>query len=631
MIAKLIDWCVTNRVMVLLLTAVLVAGGAWSARHITVDAIPDLSDVQVVIRTEYPGQAPQIVQDQVTYPLTTAMLAVPKAEVVRGYSMFGTSFVYVIFEDGTDLYWARSRTLEQLSTVAGNLPQNVTPQLGPDATGVGWVYEYALVTGKYCPDHPDGLWFDPVADQWYADPADAPGDEAVRERLVHRRILSERGVGMQADVDLERCPLDGKPLVEPDLDLSDLRGLQDWYLRYELVAVDGVSEVAPVGGFVKQYQVVVDPNKLLAYDMPIGKVRAAIKASNLDVGGRLIERGEREFMVRGVGYLGSLTPDEVAEARESGELIENVRTEKAIEELKQVALGATQDGSPIYLTDVADVRVGPEIRRGIAEWNGQGETVGAIVVMRSGENARDTIERVKTKLADLESGLPPGVAVRVGYDRSDLIDRAVETLSHTLAEEIIVVSLVIVLFLLHARSALVAAFVLPTGVLATLGVMYLLGINANIMSLGGIAISIGVMIDSAIVMVENAHKHLEDEKHRVARGDRPTGQAAVIAEACREVGPTLFFSLLIITVSFLPIFVLGEESGRMFRPLAFTKTFAIGIGALLAVSIIPVLSVYVIREEGFAANLAKWKALHPDRRDRHDSGRRDRPAAVGHA
>ena len=606
MIASLIALCVRNRALVLLLTAGLVVGGAYAARHITVDAIPDLSDVQVVVRTEYAGQAPQVVQDQVTYPLTTAMLAVPKAKTVRGYSMFGTSFVYVIFEDGTDLYWARSRVLEQLSAAANRLPAGATPQLGPDATGVGWVYEYALVTGKHCPDHPNGLWHDPATNKWYASP-DEVKDEAVRKRLVHHRIFSNAPVGMDPGVNLDTCPLTGKPLVDAKVDLSDLRGLQDWYLRYELTAVEGVSEVAPVGGYVKQYQVTVDPVKLLAYGIPLPVVKMAVKASNLDAGGRLVERGETEYMVRGVGYLGSITPAEVAEARDKGELIENVRTEKVLADLKKVALGASADGSPVYLADVADVRTGPEIRRGIAEWNGTGETVGGIVVMRFGENALDTIARVKARLADLETGLPPGVAVRTGYDRSDLINRAVGTLRHTLIEEVAVVSLVILLFLLHARSALVAAFVLPTGVLAALGIMYLAGINANIMSLGGIAISIGVMVDSAIIMVENAHKHLEHEAH--AHNGSRRSRAAVIAEAAGEVGPTLFFSLLIITVSFLPIFVLGEQSGRLFKPLAFTKTFAIGAGAVLAVTIVPVLMYYFINERLVPRTVARWKRL----------------------
>ena len=606
MIASLIALCVRNRALVLLLTAGVVVGGAYAARHITVDAIPDLSDVQVVVRTEYAGQAPQIVQDQVTYPLTTAMLAVPKAKTVRGYSMFGTSFVYVIFEDGTDLYWARSRVLEQLSAAANRLPAGATPQLGPDATGVGWVYEYALVTGKYCPDHPNGLWHDPATNKWYAS-ADEVKDEAVRKRLVHHRIFSNAPVGLDPGMNLDTCPLTGKPLADAKMNLADLRGLQDWYLRYELTAVEGVSEVAPVGGYVKQYQVTVDPVKLLAYGIPLSKVKMAVKASNLDAGGRLVERGETEYMVRGIGYLGSITAADAKAARESGELIENVRTEKVLADLKKVAIGASADGSPIYLADVADVRTGPEIRRGIAEWNGAGETVGGIVVMRFGENALDTIARVKARLADLETGLPPGVAVRTGYDRSDLIERAVDTLRHTLIEEVAVVSLVILLFLLHARSALVAAFVLPTGVLAALGIMYLAGINANIMSLGGIAISIGVMVDSAIIMVENAHKHLEREAH--AQNGSRRSRAAVFAEAAGEVGPTLFFSLLIITVSFLPIFVLGGQSGRLFKPLAFTKTFAIGAGAVLAVTVVPVLMYYFINERLVPRTFARWKRL----------------------
>ncbi len=535
MVAKLIQWCVHNRAMVLLLTVFLIAGGIWAGRHITIDAIPDLSDVQVVIRTEYPGQAPQIVEDQVTYPLTTAMLAVPYAKVVRGYSMFGSSFVYIIFEDGTDLYWARSRVLEQLNTVSSRLPLGISPQLGPDATGVGWIYEYVLTTGKFCPDHPHVIYSD----------------------------------------DTQVCPIDGKPLHSPDVDLAKLRSLQDWYLRYELTAVEGVSEVAPVGGFVKQYQVVVDPRKLLAYDMPLSNVKMAIQRSNLDVGGRLIEQSETEYMVRGLGYLG-----------ENGNVLGD---------LQSISLGANSAGSPIYLRDVAEVREGPEIRRGIADWNGEGEVVGGIIVMRFGENARATIERVRARLADLEKGLPPGVAIRVAYDRSDLIERAIHTVKHTLIEEVVVVSLVIVIFLLHIRSALVAAFVLPTGVLATLAIMYILGINANIMSLGGIAISIGVMVDSSIVMVENAHKNLERFKQQHGRQPKAGERISVIGEAAAEVGPTLFFSLLIITVSFLPIFVLGEQSGRLFRPLVYTKTFAMAAAAVLAITIIPVLMVYFIR------------------------------------
>ncbi len=554
MIARLIEWCVGNRAMVLLLTMFLVATGVWSVFHIKIDAIPDLSDVQVIIRTEYPGQAPQIVEDQVTYPLTTAMLSVPYAKVVRGYSMFGSSFVYIIFEDGTDMYWARSRVLEQLNFVAGSLPAGVNPQLGPDATGVGWVFEYVLLTGKYCPNHPNGLWHDPETDIWYTD---APDDPAVRQRLVRHRVFKDtraifadlqenrryesvddappearsrlKRIVLTAGYD--RCPFDDEPLRPSDQDLSDLRGIQDWYLRYELTAVQGVSEVAAIGGFVKQYQVVVDPVKLLAYNLPLSKIKTAIKRSNVDVGGRLIEMSETEYMVRGVGYLGSLTDREIAEARAKGLSVEEARTQRALDELRTISLGATEDGSPIYLADLAEIRIGPDIRRGVAEWNGEGEAVGGIIVMRFGENARATIQRVRDKLTELEVGLPPGIAIEVGYDRSDLIDRAIVTVRNTLIEEVIVVSLVIILFLLHARSALVAAFVLPTGVLSTLALMNLLDINANIMSLGGIAISIGVMVDSSIVMVENVHKHLEREKQRLAKGVQARPRSAVIAEA----------------------------------------------------------------------------------------------------
>ncbi len=591
MIARLIHWCVHNRAMVLVLAAILITGGIWAARNITIDAIPDLSDVQVVIRTDFSGQAPQIVEDQVTYPLTTAMLAVPQARVVRGYSMFGASFVYIIFEDGTDMYWARSRVLEQLSTVSGRLPEGVTPQLGPDATAVGWIYQYILTTGKYCPDHPKGLWRDPQTEKWYAEKSDA--DDTVRRRLEHHRVFDRR----------DSCPLDGEKLVGSDQDLADLRGLQDWYLRYELTAVEGVSEVAPVGGFVKQYQVVVDPVKLQAYDISLQHIKRAIRRSNRDVGGRLIERSETEYMVRGLGYLGTVTDEELAEARKSGKTLERIRTQKVIDDLERVALGASGQGAPIRLADVAEVRLGPDIRRGIAEWNGRGEVVGGVMVMRFGQNAQATIERVKEKLDELKQGLPHGVDLRVAYDRSDLIERSIDTVHETLTEEIIVVSLIIVVFLLHARSALVAAFVLPTAVLATLSVMYVTGINANIMSLGGIAISIGVMVDSSIVMVENAHKHLA----RNNRASEPAPRTKVIAEAAAEVGPTLFFSLLIITASFLPIFVLGRQSGRLFRPLAYTKTFAMAAAAVLSVTVIPVLMVFLVRRRMVPGHLSPLK------------------------
>ncbi len=593
MIARLIHWCVHNRAMVLVLTAILIAAGVWAARNITIDAIPDLSDVQVVVRTDFPGQAPQIVEDQVTYPLTTAMLAVPQARVVRGYSMFGTSFVYIIFEDGTDMYWARSRVLEQLSTVSGRLPEGVTPQLGPDATAVGWIYQYILTTGEYCPNHPKGFWRDPITNKWYAEKSDA--NKAIRTRLEHHRVFDRR----------DTCPLDGEKLVRSDQDLSDLRGLQDWYLRYELTAVEGVSEVAPVGGFVKQYQVVVDPVKLQAYDISLRHVKQAIRRSNRDVGGRLIERSETEYMVRGLGYLGTVTDEEPDQAREDGKTPDRIRTPKVIDDLKRIALGASRQGVPIRLADVAEVHLGSDIRRGIAEWNGLGEVVGGMVVMRFAQNAQATIVRVREKLEEPKQGLPPGVDLRVAYDRSDLIERSIETVHETLIEEIIVVSLVIVIFLLHARSALVAALVLPTAVLATLLVMHVAGINANIMSLGGIAISIGVMVDSSIVMVENAHKHLA----RNDRASNPSPRTAVIAQAAAEVGPTLFFSLLIITASFLPIFVLGQQAGRLFRPLAYTKTFAMAAAAVLSVTVIPVLMVLLVRRRMVPGRLSALKRL----------------------
>ncbi len=620
MIDFIIKWCINNRGIVLLLTFFVALGGAWSAKHISVDAIPDLSDVQVVIRTDFPGQAPQIVEDQVTYPLTTAMLAVPQAQVVRGYSMFGTSFVYIIFEDGTDLYWARSRVLEQLNAVSGSLPQNVTPQLGPDATGVGWVYQYALLTGQYCPNHPNGLWHDPNTDTWYASLDELPDDPDIQQRLERYRTFPRRKVvyadrqnnmryDRPEDAPPERrdaleelviepgystCPLDNTPLVEPNLDLADLRSIQDWYLRYELTAVDGVSEVAPVGGFVKQYQIVVDPVRLLAFNIPLSKLKNAVKRSNIDVGGRLIEMSETEYMVRGIGYLGSLTEEDIAEAAKKGLRLEDVRTRKVKHQLEKIALGSNAQGTPIYLRDVASVRIGPDIRRGIADYNGLGEVVAATIVMRQGANAQSTIEHVKEKMHTLEEGLPPGVSVAVGYDRSDLIDHAVETLNHTLIEEIIIVAVVITLFLVHLRSAFVAICVLPLGVLITISSMKLIGLNANIMSLGGIAIAIGVMVDSAIIMVENAHKHIEADKLAVEQGKQPTPRAKLIATASSEVGPSLFFALLIITVSFLPVFALGGESGRLFRPLAFTKTFAMAGGAILSITIIPVLMYYFV-------------------------------------
>ncbi len=637
MITSIIRACIANRFMVLLLTTVLVATGIWTAKHITVDAIPDLSDVQVIIRTEYPGQAPQIIEDQVTYPLTTAMLAVPQAKNVRGFSMFGSSFVYIIFEDGTDIYWARSRVLEQLSTVANRLPNGVSPQLGPDATGVGWVYQYMLTTGRYCPDHPDGLWHDTQTNAWYADPAEAV-DAEQRSRLVHHRIFPEperrwrdpASGRTYADPDLApeavrdslvgeayvrdgseaitHCPLSGKPLVEAQLSLDELRSIQDWYLRYELTTVDGVSEVAPVGGMVRQYQVTVDPVRLQAHSLSLDHLRMAIRQSNRDVGGRLLERAETEFMIVGQGYLGTLTDGMLEEARRKGVEPAQKAAQRVITDLERIVLKTTERGDPVSLGDVASIGLGPEIRRGIAEWNGEGESVGGIVVMRFGENALTTIERVRTRLSELKGGLPPGVDIVTAYDRSDLINRAVHTLSATLMEEILVVSLVVLVFLLHARSALVAALVLPTGVLGSLIIMHLLGINANIMSLGGIAIAIGVMVDSAIIMVENAHNALEHERRRITGGATPRNRSAVIAEAACEVGPTLFFSLLIITVSFVPVFVLTGQSGRLFTPLAYTKTFAMAVAAVLSITLIPVVMSLFISERVLPATWSRLRA-----------------------
>lgn len=499
MIEAIIHWSLRNRFLVLLLTVMLVGWGIYSMRQTPVDAIPDLSDVQVIVKTKFAGQAPQVVEDQVTYPLTTALLSVPGAVNVRGYSFFGDSFVYVIFEDGTDLYWARSRVLEYLSQVTPDMPEGARPALGPDATGVGWVYEYALV--------------------------DRTGGH----------------------------------------DLSELRSLQDWFLKYELQTVSGVSEVASVGGMVKQYQVVVDPDRLRAYGFTLEHVRMAIRGGNQEVGGSVIEMGEAEYMVRATGYL------------------------DGIETLEQIPLGLNEKGTPVMLDDVAEVRIGPQLRRGIAELNGDGEVVGGIIVMRSGENALKTIEGVKDKLAELEAGLPEGVEVVTTYDRSGLIESAVSNLEHKLLEEFLVVALVCAVFLFHLRSSLVIMVSLPIGILAAFVVMHLQGMNANIMSLGGIAIAIGAMVDAAIVMVENVHKHME----RTPLTDENRWQ--VMGRAASEVGPALFFSLLIITLSFLPVFSLQAQEGRMFAPLAYTKTYAMAAAAGLSVTLVPVLMGYFIR------------------------------------
>jgi len=505
MIAKIIDASLRNKLIVLIFTGLLIATGSFAIKNISLDAIPDLSDVQVIVFTKYSGQAPQVVEDQVTYPLTTSMLAVPHSKVVRGYSFFGFSVVYIIFEDGTDMYWARSRVLEYLNYVSGRLPAGVNPSLGPDATGVGWVYEYALVdkSGKH--------------------------------------------------------------------DLAELRSIQDWYMRYALQTVNGVSEVASMGGFVKQYQVEVDPNALAEFGIPLAKVKHAIKRSNNDVGGRLIEMGETEYMVRGKGYL------------------------KGIADLESIPVGVDAHGTPILLRNVAHIHLGPELRRGLTELNGEGEVAGGVVIMRFGENALKTIEAVREKLEELKSGLPEGVEIVPTYDRGDLIERAVDNLKDKLFEEFLVISLVCMLFLMHARSALVAIITLPLGVLIAFMLMQWQGLAANIMSLGGIAITLGAMVDGAIVLIENAHKHLEQEERKKGAELLVSERWHAIAKASREVGPALFFSLLIITVSYMAIFTLEAQEGRLFKPLAFTATYAMLGSAVLAITLVPLLMGWFIR------------------------------------
>jgi Cu(I)/Ag(I) efflux system membrane protein CusA/SilA len=498
-IERIIHWSIGNRFLVLVFTLLAVAWGVYAVRNTPLDAIPDLSDVQVIIKTGYPGQAPQVVEDQVTYPLTTAMLAVPGAVTVRGYSFFGDSYVYILFEDGVDLYWARSRVLEYLSQVTDQLPPGAKPALGPDATGVGWVYQYALIdrTGRH--------------------------------------------------------------------DLAQLRGIQDWFLKFELQTVPGVSEVATIGGMVRQYQVVVDPNRLRAYDLPLAKVREAIQRGNQEVGGSVLELAEAEYMVRASGYI-------------EGEA-----------DLRAIPVGITSSGTPILLEDIARIRVGPQLRRAIGELNGEGEAVGGVVVMRWGGNALATIEAVKAKLETLKAGLPEGVEVVETYDRSSLIERAVATLMEKLVEEFAVVALICALFLFHLRSSLVVVMTIPVGILIAFIVMNAQGINTNIMSLGGIAIAIGAMVDGAIVMIENYHKHLE--RQTVSAENR----WRIAAEAASEVGPALFFSLLIITLSFLPVFALEAQEGRLFKPLAYTKTYAMAAASILAVTLTPVVMGYLIR------------------------------------
>ena len=498
MLNKIIQWSGRNPFLILLATAFIVIAGVIAVMRTPLDALPDLSDVQVIVYTEYPGQAPQVVEDQVTYPLTTAMLAVPKSKVVRGFSFFGASFVYVIFEDGTDIYWARTRVLEYLNFASGRLPKGVTPTLGPDATGVGWVYQYVLLA--------------------------------------------------------------------KDRTLAELRTVQDWYVRYQLTKAHGVAEVASIGGFVQTYQVTVDPVKLRSYGIPLSKVSQAIRDSNRDVGGRVVEMAETEYMVRGKGYLRGKNDIELLVVKSEG-------------------------GTPVLIRDVARVELAPDERRGLTELNGEGEVVSGIAMARYGQNALEVIHNLKTKVEEISGGLPQGMTIQAIYDRSDLIYRAIETLTRTLIEESLIVAAVCIVFLLHVRSALVAIFMLPVGVLIAFIVMRLLGMNSNIMSLGGIAIAIGAMVDAAIVMIENAHKHLE----RLPAGHTVKERADAMIVACKEVGPALFFSLLIITVSFLPVFTLESQEGRLFSPLAYTKTFSMAGAALLSVTLVPVLMMLFIR------------------------------------
>ena len=504
MIAQLIRWSANNRLLVLLATFMVVAWGVFAMFKTPLDAIPDLSDTQVIIRTQWAGQAPQIVENQLTYPLTTTMLSVPGVKTVRGYSFFGDSFVYILFNDGTDQYWARSRVLEYLSQISSKLPKGANPSLGPDATGVGWVYEYALVdkSGKH--------------------------------------------------------------------DLGELRALQDWFLKFELKTIPGVSEVATLGGMVRQYQVQVDPDKLRNYRIPLSKVVSAIQSANQETGGAVIETGEAEYMVRAHGYLESL------------------------DDFRNIPLMVSSSGTPILLSDVARIQIGPELRRGVSELNGEGEVTGGVIVMRAGQNALEVIDGVKAKLEILKKSLPEGVEIVTTYDRSQLIKRAVDNLTHKLIEEFIVVALVCAVFLWHFRSALVAIVALPVGVLVSFIVMYYQGVNANIMSLGGIAIAIGAMVDAAIVMIENAHRQLEHFKDTQGEPNN-TQRIKVIIDAASEVGPALFFSLLIITLSFIPVFTLEAQEGKLFAPLAFTKTYAMAAAAGLSVTLIPVLMTIFIR------------------------------------
>ena len=548
MVEKIIDYCARNPFIVVLLTLVAIVWGGWCLMNVPLDAIPDLSDVQVIVLTEWPGRSPDLVEDQITYPIVTSLLGAPSVKVVRGQSFFGLSFVYVIFRDGTDMYWARSRVLEYMQEVQGSLPEGVSPTLGPDATGVGWIYQYVLVEKPICPV--DGE-------------ITSRTSEFERDHEGRRFFFDSAQCAAAFDADPARYA-DQPSRSESRHNLAELRAFQDWHFKYWLESVPGVAEVASVGGFEKQYQITVDPNRLVAYGVPLKSMVAAIRAGNNDVGGRTIEFSGREYFVRGRGYVRTLS------------------------DLESIPLGTDGRGTPILLRDVATVQEGPDIRRGIADLDGEGEVVGGIVVMRYGENALDVITRVKQRIAEIEPALPEGIEVVPVYDRSELIDRSIDTLRKTLLEESLIVSVVLVIFLLSVSSAAVAVIILPIAVLLSFIPMYYMGLTSNIMSLGGIAIAVGVMVDAAVVLIENAHKHLE----RMEEGE---SRREVIIASAKQVGKPLFFSLLIITVAFIPIFTLEAQEGRLFKPLAYTKTFCMLFASFLSITLAPMLMVALIR------------------------------------
>ncbi len=570
MIRKIIEFSIHNRLLVLLVALAVMVAAGWAAFHSKLDAVPDLSDIQVLVLTNDPGQTPGVVDKQVTYPLETQLIHVPDVKAVRGQSMFEYSLVTVVFKNGTNLYWARNVVLEYLDAAKALLPQGVTPQLGPDATGAGWAYQYVLYPGWYCKNHPGGIWQDPTTHQWYAHRRQAPA--AYRSQLVLVRAFDRPG----------KSPLSGRPLASSNVNLGQLRSLEDWFVRYQLDAVRGVAEVAGIGGFSEEYQVVVNPNRLRAYHLGVEQVADAIQKSNNDVGGATVDISELQYLVRSRGYL------------------------KNISQLRRVPVGQAPDGTPILLDDVATVQIAGQQRQGILDWNGRGQVVGGIVVVRSGADTYRVVQQVKKKIAAFSASLPPGVLIKTGYDRDNLINRSIHTLSDTLLEEMIVVAAVCLLFLWHGRSGLVAIVVIPASMIISLAILQWLGVSANIMSLSGIAIAIGVVVDSSIVMIENAHQHLNRQEQWVAKGRPPRPRAEIMLEAAGEVGPALFFSLLIITISFLPIFILPGESGKMFGPLALTKTFAIGAAAVLSITVVPILMIYFVTPRLFPRQWPWW-------------------------